>query len=430
MISPRNLIISVLAIPLMNASATLLVVDPSATGKETYPTIQAAVDAAKPGDTVQIRGGVYYEHVHIKKGGEPGRPLTMEAAPNELVVINAGKKLEVALKSAAGLPEVFVADVPADLITEKVGFWEAPTRLRLAPVQTPAQTAQRLGSWFYDAIGRKLYLRSSGHAPANQLAYWIESSDTPAVQVTASHVRLRNLQVTLGENGIVIKGKTSHVSVENCRAFCNSWAGIHVTGNHHLIRHNETFQNNTYGIQLRFGVNNVRVLNNLCYFNGPDNGEATGSSVPTDLGIYSQGGFNLFEGNIVEGMHEDVYRNKTGHGANPTNVLRNNVIKGNQTPGPYGVYNNTLIVSGLGMRGGMYRNGGDPSPLRDWKYVDPSGLQRASNLIWPLVQKEDPRFADISYRDYRLQADSPCLGSGAYPGPLPDFLHRSQKRFR
>ena len=401
----------------------MLVVDPAASSPGKHSTIQSAVDAARPGDTVEIRGGVYFEHVVIAKGGEPGQPITLQAAPNELVLINAGRRLEADWQPAPGLPEVVVSKVPAEVITDQTGLWETPSRLRLARVQNPEQVSRRLGSWYYDKGAGRLYLRSTGSRKADQAVYWLESSDQAAVKVKASHIQLRNLQATLGQHGFLLEGKKlSHITVEGCRAYCNSWAGIHVTGDDHLILRNETFQNNTYGIQLRFGVNRVHVIDNTCLFNGPNNGEATGSSVPTDLGIYSQGEYNLFEGNVVEGLHEDVYRNKTGHGFSQSNILRNNVIKGNQTPGPYGIYNNTLLVDGLGMRAGMYRNGGPASPMRTWERIDPEGLQRAWNLIHPLVQKEDPRFADPIHRDYRLQGNSPYHGRGAYPGRYPVFF--------
>lgn len=398
------------------ASGSFITVDSSGRSRDAYTTIQSAVDAAQPGDVVEVRGGVYHERVHISRGGEPGRPIVVQAAPNELVLVNAGRKLVLDLRPVEGLPEVYSASVEDGQMDERTGLWETPTRLRMAHVHSPGQTAQRLGSWYYDAKSRRIFLRSSGRGPASQMDYWVESSDAPAIKVTGSYVHIRNIQAAFGQHGFLLEGKNcSHVTIEGCRAFANSWAGIQLTGDNHVIRDNETFQNNTYGIQLRFGVSNNKILRNVCLWNGPNNGEPTGSSVPTDLGIYSQGGFNLVAENIVEGWHEDVYRYKSGHGANETNVLRNNVIKGHQTPGIMGVYDNTLLVSGLGMRAGMYRNGGEPSPLRDWTIVDPTGFQRATNLIVPLVQKEDPRFADVAYRDYRLQADSSYLGMGAFP---------------
>jgi hypothetical protein len=417
----RSAFAALLLSPALHAST--LVVDSAGPSTGTHATIQSAIDAASPGDTVEIRGGVYFEHVILTKGGQPDKPLTVQAAPNELVLINAGRRLDFSWKPAPGLDDVMVAEVPAETITSQTGIWETPSRLRLARVQNPEQVSRRLGSWFHDAEAGRLYLRSTGARTVDQGIYWLESSDKAAFTVKASHVHLRNLQATLGQHGFLLEGKKlSHITVEGCRAFCNSWAGIQVTGDDHRIHRNETFQNNTYGIQLRFGVNRVHVTDNTCLFNGPNNGEATGSSVPTDLGLYSQGEYNLFEGNVVEGLHEDVYRNKTGHGFSQSNILRNNVIKGNQTPGSYGVYNNTLLVDGLGMRSGMYRNGGPASPMRSWDRVDPKGLQRAWNLIHPLVQKEDPRFADPAHRDYRLQGNSPYHGLGAFPGRLPVFF--------
>lgn len=414
---------TLLSLTLMtSASAGTILVDPSDTDGNAHATIQSAVDAAGPGDTIVVAGGVYLERVHIRNGGAAGNPLILRAATNETVLINAGSRLDLAWEPAEGLAEVFVAEITNPEWMDDAGIWEMPTRLRLAAVAGKDQVAGRLGSWYFDSANRRLYIRGTGGAAVPERAYWLEDPAEPAVKVTADHVRIENLQVTLGQHGILVDRKTSHVTVADCRAFCNSWAGIHVTGDNHLITGNETFQNNTYGILLRYGVNGVRVANNLCYFNGPNNGEATGSSIPNDLGIYSQGEYNVFEGNIVEGIHEDVYRNKTGHGASQTNILRNNVIRGDQTPGPYGVYDNTLLVGGLGMRQGMYRNGGPPSPMRTWEIVDPDGLQRASNLIHPLVQEEDPRFADPAYRDYRLQGDSPYFGRGAFPGRAPIFF--------
>jgi hypothetical protein len=180
--------------------------------------------------------------------------------------------------------------VPAETITSQTGIWETPSRLRLARVQNPEQVSRRLGSWFHDAEAGRLYLRSTGARTVDQGIYWLESSDKAAFTVKASHVHLRNLQATLGQHGFLLEGKKlSHITVEGCRAFCNSWAGIQVTGDDHRIHRNETFQNNTYGIQLRFGVNRVHVTDNTCLFNGPNNGEATGSSVPTDCTRMSTG---------------------------------------------------------------------------------------------------------------------------------------------
>lgn len=50
-----------------------------------FPTISAAADAARAGDTVLIHGGVYEETVRIRSSGDAGAPITFAAAPGEMV---------------------------------------------------------------------------------------------------------------------------------------------------------------------------------------------------------------------------------------------------------------------------------------------------------------------------------------------------------
>ncbi|MDT0266649.1 right-handed parallel beta-helix repeat-containing protein [Streptomyces sp. DSM 44915] len=77
-------------------AAALIVValdgDDGGAGTEADPlaTIQAAVDRAGPGDTIQVRGGTYVltENITIATSGEPGNPITLTEYPGEEVVID------------------------------------------------------------------------------------------------------------------------------------------------------------------------------------------------------------------------------------------------------------------------------------------------------------------------------------------------------
>lgn len=58
-------------------------------GSDTHPlrTLSAATRQAGAGDTILVGNGIYRECVRIFQGGEPGRPLTIAAAPNSTPVI-------------------------------------------------------------------------------------------------------------------------------------------------------------------------------------------------------------------------------------------------------------------------------------------------------------------------------------------------------
>jgi hypothetical protein len=85
----------------LGASATALYV--ATTGSDSNPgtlsqplrTIQAAADKVQPGQTVLVKGGVYYERViNLRRGGTPTAPVTFQAAPGERVVIDHGLQVE------------------------------------------------------------------------------------------------------------------------------------------------------------------------------------------------------------------------------------------------------------------------------------------------------------------------------------------------
>ena len=63
-----------------------------ATGTEAAPwkTLQHAVNQLKPGDTLYLRGGTYYERVRLSCAGTYDAPITVRSYPGELAVIDGG----------------------------------------------------------------------------------------------------------------------------------------------------------------------------------------------------------------------------------------------------------------------------------------------------------------------------------------------------
>ena len=65
--------------------------DDAAAGSEQHPwkTIQHAVSALKPGDTLYIRGGVYFESVAVSAPGTATAPITIRSAPGDVAIVDA-----------------------------------------------------------------------------------------------------------------------------------------------------------------------------------------------------------------------------------------------------------------------------------------------------------------------------------------------------
>lgn len=61
-------------------------------GTEAAPlrTLKAALRKLKPGDTLYLRGGTYYEHVSLSQSGTAEAPITVGSYPGEIAVIDGG----------------------------------------------------------------------------------------------------------------------------------------------------------------------------------------------------------------------------------------------------------------------------------------------------------------------------------------------------
>ena len=70
-------------------------------------SISAAAKLAQPGDTVLIQGGVYRESLSVPRSGEPGKPITYKAAPDQRVVLTGAERV-------TGWKPCTQADVPGN----------------------------------------------------------------------------------------------------------------------------------------------------------------------------------------------------------------------------------------------------------------------------------------------------------------------------
>lgn len=55
-----------------------------------WQTLQYAVQKLKPGDTLYLRGGIYFEHVVVTLSGTAKQPVTIRSYPGELAILDGG----------------------------------------------------------------------------------------------------------------------------------------------------------------------------------------------------------------------------------------------------------------------------------------------------------------------------------------------------
>ena len=66
--------------------------DDRASGTEADPwkSINASLEKLRPGDTLLLRGGIYFEAVYCSMVGEPDRPITLCSYPGETAILDGG----------------------------------------------------------------------------------------------------------------------------------------------------------------------------------------------------------------------------------------------------------------------------------------------------------------------------------------------------
>jgi hypothetical protein len=204
-----------------------------------FKTIQAAMDKAQPGDTVQVRGGVYREYVRFKRGGSYAHGAIFDPQSSsdiQWLTLEAYKDEHVILEGAVTLPAGQWQLVEGRKNTYWTPFVTAPyddrqvnqvfrdgtlimptlknvpganssqingTVSNIVPVM-PDDTAGDEG-WFHDLKQKKLFVNMGGRVPGKdvevKVAKMIEGVDAQSV----SYARVRRLEVRdYVQSGIVV----------------------------------------------------------------------------------------------------------------------------------------------------------------------------------------------------------------------------------
>jgi parallel beta-helix repeat protein len=348
----------------------------SGTESAPFKTIQRGVNVAVAGDTVFVKGGIYYEKITGANSGMAGAPITFKNYGNDVVTID--------------------------------------------------------GSNFSDY--RVVYFRNNNHIIWDGLD--VRNGATRGAWFRGDYSIIQNSKFydngSLGKTGAtgLTVIESDNVIIRNCTAYKNGWNGISVEqSNNTTVEHNVSHDNTSHmGIQLfqnysetgkMWSNNNVRyntvynnsngifslhqenneILNNVI-FNNRDDGILLSA---TYNGISSYAGHTKIFNNTISGNG----RYGIGNDSSTYMLVKNNIIANNGRAGIHDRQNSStheIDYDLYYMNGDVFIGSGtysSVSSLSSYKGYEKHGVSG------------NPLFNNVSQMDYSLKLGSPSIDAGA-----------------
>jgi hypothetical protein len=215
-----------------------------------WKTISHAASKVAPGDTVNIRDGIYRECVVVKTDGSVNAPIRFQAAPGARVVVTGAEHITGWQNADANRPIYRVAwphrfntwsktmTHPDDEYHLLIGRCEqvAVDGYLLRQVLTAGQLAP--GTFFVDVTNQTLLVWDSGSRDLNKV--FAEASVRQEIlRIEGAHVQVRGLQFRLAANAaqhgaVVIAGRND--LMEDCSLEAMNSSGAAFTGEDQVVR--------------------------------------------------------------------------------------------------------------------------------------------------------------------------------------------------
>lgn len=358
-------------------------------GGQQYSTIQAAADAAKPGDTVLISGGTYNEQVIVRANGQPNKYITFQGKAGEQVVIN-GNKTITSGRNDTGLFEINAR--------QYLRF------INLTITQSPST------------------------------AIWGVNIGNITVQnVTVSNITHGGIVLINGPNVLIDGVDVSHTNDMGPSA---SHEAVSLTNiDNAEVKNSYVHDNGEEGIDFKYETRNGKIHGNRVINNRGPNIYA--DSVH-DIQIYNniaQGATGSDKGGIAVAV-ENYSQTRKAYGIN----IFNNIVTGNAGGGitywveGTGEITNTKVINNtiannsrgaivyatgaFGTGGNVIRNNILTGSVPSFWGNDPGAKFTISNNL----TTGDPMFIDAAGGNYRLRVGSPAINKGvATDAPAVDY---------
>ncbi|HWP41653.1 MAG TPA: right-handed parallel beta-helix repeat-containing protein, partial [Blastocatellia bacterium] len=371
------------------------------TQAEPWRTLQHAVDAIMPGDTILVESGTYLG-CRIERSGQPDSVCTLKAAPSATVVINA-----------PGPDNRHDSNIEVENFDGTVSYWiidgfevaDAP-RYGIDLRDTDHITVQ--SCFVHDSVVTGIFLAFSYH---------------PLIQ--------HNESAANGEHGIYQSNSGDHPIIRGNILHHNFRAGLHMNGDRNftpgdgiisfaLVEKNIVYENGTgggSGINCD-GVNDSIIRNNLLY-----NNHASGISLYAVDGSEGSSRNEVYNNTILmasDGRWCINIAASTEGQPNPVgNKIKNNILYtphsfrgsistySNSTAGFESDYN--VVVNRFSTTGGSSN-----MSLAEWQAL---GYDAHSFIATPAEL-----FVSPAGGDYHLKTGSPAIDAGAMLAGVTDDL--------
>ncbi len=225
---------------------------------ETYTTIQAAVDAADPGDIIIVRDGIYNEHVTV---------------PKEVAIRSENGYASTTVSGPGIGPDTFhVFDILHDyveidgftILTPNAIFVYASINLNNRSYCTLENN--KCGSADTNTEGFRLYNSSYNHV-INNIFENCSNAGVMLYNNSDRNIISGNLCANSEADGMVISSSNYNIISGNECSFNEDADGIRmVNSNNNTVSDNTFYSNYTAGIYM-YRSNNNSILNNFCYSN-------------------------------------------------------------------------------------------------------------------------------------------------------------------
>lgn len=186
-----------------------------------YASIQAAVNISKPGDTISVHEGVYYEKVVIEnKAGTADQPITIRGSDSTQCIIDGSATTFVNPQAGtwqkdtlAGL-SCYSSSYELNASSPSAHLGDG-SRLWTFGSATEFGKSNILSGIYYDSSNKKVYVKLEGGTDPNTVSLFIGEKDYTLKISNSNHIIIENLKVINGGTCSVRVSQSNNVVLSN-----------------------------------------------------------------------------------------------------------------------------------------------------------------------------------------------------------------------